>query len=192
MTKPRKCELCKNPFIPARPLQNWCSIDCAVVLGQQAVEKKKAKEKAEDRKQTREKLAAMEKKSVLVKRAQRAVNLFIKMRDWGKPCISCNKPHNPTPNYWDAGHFRSVGSAVHMRFIEENIHGQCKECNNWLGGNVLNYEIGLIERIGQQAVNALKADQTLRKYSRDDLIAIAAHYNEKARQLKKQINLHAG
>jgi hypothetical protein len=163
-----------------------------VVLGQQAVEKKKAKEKAEDRKQTREKLAAMEKKSVLVKRAQRAVNLFIKMRDWGKPCISCNKPHNPTPNYWDAGHFRSVGSAVHMRFIEENIHGQCKECNNWLGGNVLNYEIGLIERIGQQAVNALKADQTLRKYSRDDLIAIAAHYNEKARQLKKQINLHAG
>ena len=75
-----------------------------------------------------------------------------------------------------------------MRFIEDNIHGQCKHCNNWLGGNVLNYEIGLIERIGQQAVDDLKADQTLRKYRREELIAMAAHYNEKGRQLKKEIN----
>jgi len=187
----RKCKHCKTPFTPTRPLQSWCSVDCAVVLGQKALVQKKAKAKADDRKQTREKLAAMDKKSVLTQRAQRAVNLFIKLRDWGKPCISCGKPHNPTPNYWDAGHFRSVGSAVHMRFIEENIHGQCKHCNRWLDGNVLNYEQGLIKLIGQEAVDALKADQTLRKYSRDDLIAIAAHYNEKARQLKKQINLHA-
>jgi hypothetical protein len=55
-----------------------------------------------------------------------------------------------------------------------------------LAGNALEYEPRLIRRIGQEAVDSVKSDTTLRKYTRDDLIEIARLYNEMARLLKKQ------
>jgi hypothetical protein len=182
----RKCKHCKTPFTPKMPLQNWCSVDCAVVLGQQAVAKKKAKDQAEDRKATREKLDAMRTKPQLVKLAQTAFNAFIRARDAGKPCICCGKPLGAQPNTFDAGHYRSVGSAPHMRFVEDNVHGQTKHCNNYLGGNYVAYRQGLIQRIGLHAVERIERDQTPRKYSKEGLIELARQYNAKARRLKKE------
>jgi hypothetical protein len=181
----RRCKCCKTPFTPARPLQSWCSVDCAVILGQQAIAKKKAKDQAADRKATREKLDAMRTKPQLVKLAQTAFNAFIRARDAGKPCICCGKPLGAEPNTFDAGHYRSVGSAPHMRFVEDNAHGQNKHCNNYLGGNHVAYRQGLIERIGQRAVDLIEADNTTRKYTREGLIEIARHYRAEARRLQK-------
>lgn len=182
----RKCKCCKAPFEPARPLQNWCSIDCAVRLGEQAIAKKKAKAQAEDRKVTREKLDAMRTKPQLVKMAQQAFNGFVRARDAGKPCVSCSKSLGSEPNTYDAGHFRSVGSAPHMRFVEDNVQGQCKHCNNYLGGNVLAYRKGLIERIGLTRVEQIEADNTTRKYTKEGLQEIARHYRAEARRLAKE------
>lgn len=183
--KPAKCKVCGTVFQKNYPFQKWCSVDCAVTLGQQAIEKKKAKEKAVDRKQTKEKLKTMRGKPELTKDAQKAVNEFIRSRDFGKPCISCQNPLGSEPNSYDAGHFRSVGSAPHMRFVESNIHGQCKHCNNYLGGNVLAYRKGLIERIGLEEVEKLESDNETRKYTHDELIEMAATYRKKTRDLKK-------
>ncbi len=166
-------------------MQNWCSLDCAVKLANQAVEKKKAKEAQEDRKKTREKLDAMRTKPQLVKVAQTAFNAFVRARDADKPCISCGKPPSTETNQTDAGHFRSVGSAPHMRFVEDNIHGQCKHCNQYLAGNVLAYRKGLIERIGLTRVEQIESDQTVRKYTKEGLQEIAKHYNAETRRLKK-------
>ncbi len=182
----RKCKHCKAPFTPTRPMQNWCSVDCAVKLGEKAIAKKKAKDQAKDRKETRKKLVAMRTKPQLVKLAQTAFNAFIRARDADKPCISCGKPPSPQANSVDAGHYRSVGSAPHMRFVEENCHGQCKHCNQHLAGNHIEYRKGLIQRIGLAAVERIEADNTTRKYTKEGLIELARHYNAEARRLKKE------
>ena len=187
MTKPAKCKVCTTLFTKTRPMQNWCSIDCAVTLGNQAIAKKKAKAQAEDRKQTREKLDAMRTKPQLVKLAQTAFNAFVRARDTGKDCISCGKPlHGPqVGGAFDCGHYRSIGSAPHMRFVEDNAHGQCKHCNSHLAGNHVAYRQGLIARIGLQAVERIEADNTTRKYSKEGLIELARHYRAEARKMQE-------
>ena len=161
----KKCKVCKTEFTPVRPLQKVCSPMCALEVSRQATEKKKAKEAQEDRKKTREKLAALTTKPQLVKIAQVSFNKYIRERDLLKPCICCGKPLGTEPNSFDAGHYRSVGSAPHMRFVEDNVHGQTKYCNNYLASNPVGYRKGLIERIGLARVEQLEADQTIRKYT---------------------------
>lgn len=185
MSKPAKCKVCKTEFTKVKSFQTWCSIDCACKLAQQAVAKKAAKAQAEDRKATREKLDAMRTKPQLVKLAQQAFNGFIRARDAGKPCICCGKPLGTEPNSFDAGHYRSVGSAPHMRFVEDNVHGQAKHCNNYLGGNHVAYRQGLIERIGLHAVERIEADNTTRKYTHEGLIELARHYRTESRKLQR-------
>jgi len=183
MTKPAKCKVCQCAYTKTRPLQTVCSPPCALVLARKATEKAQAKEQAKDRKETRQKLDAMQTKPQLTKKAQTAFNSFIRARDAGKPCISCGTPLSNEPNTYDAGHYRSVGSAPNMRFVEENCHGQCKHCNNYLGGNVLAYRKGLIKRIGLTRVEQIEADNTLRKYTHEGLREIATQYREMARQV---------
>ena len=48
----------------------------------------------------------------------------------------------------------------------------------------MDYRIGLIARIGREAVEALEADQTPRKWSIDELKAIRDHYRAKAKALE--------
>jgi hypothetical protein len=182
----KTCKVCKSEFNPMRPMQKVCSPLCALEVSRQATEKKKAKEAQEDRKKTREKLDAMRTKPQLVKVAQTAFNAFIRARDAKKPCISCGKPPSSESNSTDCGHFRSVGSAPHMRFVEDNAAGQCKHCNQYLAGNVLAYRKGLIERIGLARVEQIESDQTVRKYTKEGLQEIARHYNAEARRLKKE------
>ena len=113
----KKCKACSEIFIPARPLQRVCSPSCAMKHARALTEKKQAKEQAQERKATREKLQALQTKPQLLKKAQTAFNAFIRARDAGKPCISCGRPLGTEPNTYDFGHYRSVGSAPHMRFV---------------------------------------------------------------------------
>lgn len=92
-----------------------------------------------------------------IREAQQAFNEFIRARDQaaGHQCISSGKPLDWSGNAVDAGHYRSVGSAPHLRFDERNCHAQSKQDNRFLSGNAVDYRIGLIARIGQEAVDAL-------------------------------------
>jgi hypothetical protein len=182
----KRCKACKAEFNPVRPLQSVCGPMCALEVSRQAAEKKKAKEAQEDRKKTREKLAALTTKPQLVKIAQVSFNKFIRERDLLKPCISCGKPPDDSANGWDASHYRSVGSSPHLRFVEDNCHKSCKHCNQYLAGNIVEYRKGLIERIGLERVEQIEADQTVRKYTKEGLQEIARHYNAEARRLKKE------
>lgn len=188
MTKPAKCRVCATLFNKTRPLQTVCSPACALVLARNVTEKNLAKAKAQDRKQTKEKLDAMRTKPKLLAAAQKAFNAYIKARDAGKPCICCGRPLTfmGVGGGCDAGHFRSVGSAPHMRFVEDNVHAQSKYCNQRLAGNHAAYRKGLIERIGLERVEQIEADTTVRKYTHEGLREIAKHYNAEARRLKKE------
>ena len=184
--KPATCCICKTQYVKSRSMQKVCSVACSIKHTDQTNERKKGREEAEDRRQTREKLKAMETYPQLVKKAQTAFNGFIRQRDLGKPCISCGRPLSTEPNTHDAGHYRSVGSAPHMRFVEDNCHSQCRNCNHWLGGNHVEYRKGLIERIGIKAVELIENDNTLRKYTREAMEEIAKHYRAEARKLQKE------
>ena len=188
--KPRKCRHCKQMFQPTYCGQNTCSFECKVALGVFFAERSKAKrEKAEriaeiaSTKILREKLKT---KSEWMREAQAAFNQFIRLRDQlaGHPCISSGKPLDWSGNNVDAGHYRSIGSAPHLRFDERNCHAQSKKDNRYLSGNAVDYRIGLIARIGLEEVESLEADQTPKKYTIAELRAIKAHYVAKLKELK--------
>jgi hypothetical protein len=184
--KLHKCKACGTLYVKTRPLQSVCSIPCSLKIAREKTQKTIKEKDRQDKKAVREKLDAMKTKPELLKLCQISFNAFIRARDADKPCICCGKPLNTGPNSFDAGHYRSVGSAPHLRFVENNVHGQTKYCNNHLGGNHVEYRKGLIERIGLEAVEAIEADQTPRKYTHDELRGLAATYRAKLRELKKQ------
>ena len=186
--KSKTCTVCKTSFTPARMGAKVCSSFFAMTFAR-SVNVKAAKVAAiKDKRETKQKLDDMRSKPELVALAQKAFNSFIRARDADKPCISCGKPLQPATvgGGFDCGHYRSVGSAVHMRLVEDNAHGQCKYCNRHLAGNHVAYRAGLITRIGLRSVEFIESDQTLRKYSKEGLVEIARHYNAEARKLKGQ------
>jgi hypothetical protein len=85
---------------------------------------------------------------------------------------------------YDCGHYRSVGSAPHLRFMEANAHAQRKACNRWGAGRAVDYRIGLIQRIGIEAVESLEADNRIHKWTREELIEIRDTYKRKLKELK--------
>lgn len=182
--KTAKCKVCEGTYQRLRPMQKVCSPVCALTHTRELVKKKAEREAKAERKADKAKLDAMRTKPQLTKLAQTAFNAFIRARDAGKPCISCGTTLSNEPNTYDAGHYRSVGSAPHMRFVEDNCHGQCKHCNNYLAGNHVEYRKGLVARIGLRNVELIEADTILRKYSHEGLIEIARHYNAEARRIR--------
>ena len=163
-----------------------CSPLCALQIGRDKASKQAAKAAAADRKLTTHKLDAMQTKPQLVKKAQTAFNSFVRARDAGKPCISCGSllTLGGVGGGFDCGHYRSVGSAVHMRFVQDNAHGQCKHCNRHLAGNHVAYRAGLIERIGIDRVEQIERDQTIRKYSHEGLREVARIYRLCIKEIK--------
>ena len=146
----------------------------------------------EERRQLRARKEKLKTRSDYIKEAQVYFNAFIRERDKHQPCICCGLPlHSqgliPTlGGSYDAGHYRSIGSAPHLRFDEHNCHAQRKQCNRFGSGRAVDYRLGLIARIGLQAVESIEADQSPRHYTIDDLKAIKAHYKARLIELKKQ------
>jgi hypothetical protein len=186
--KAKICKACKAEYTPSKMGQKVCCGECAIALAVSERGKAEKVAKVREKRADKVKLDSMRTKPQLTKLAQTAFNSFIRSRDAGKPCISCGVPLPLVQigGAFDCGHYRSVGSAPHMRFVEDNAHGQCKHCNMHLAGNHVAYRAGLIERIGQRSVDLIESDNALRKYSREGLEEIARHYNAEARRLKKE------
>jgi hypothetical protein len=89
---------------------------------------------------------------------------------------------------WDGGHFKKAEIYSGVIFNELNTNIQCGKCNRYLGGNELNYRLGLIAKIGLEAVEQLEqlANETRKyKYSKNELIEIKKTYQTKIKQLTK-------
>lgn len=178
------CAWCSKPFLKLRPLQNVCRPLCAM---RKARADREAKVKAE-KAQTRERRLALKRIPDLIREAQTAFNAFIRERDRDKPCICCGHPlgANEVGGSFDCGHYRSTGSAPHLRFDERNAHGQRKHCNRYGAGRAVDYRRGLIERLGAAEVEALECDNRPRQWDRAELIALKATYVGKRKELVEQ------
>ena len=187
--KPKKCRnpACRQPFIPANSMQSVCHYKCGLALAEINRARKQKDLDRVDRKDTRERKEKLKTRADYVREAQQAFNEFIRWRDRaaGHACISSGRALDWTANAIDCGHYRSVGSAPHLRFDERNAHAQSKHDNRYLSGNAIDYRLGLIDRIGMEAVESLEADQEPRRYTVDDLQKIKAEYRAKVRELKK-------
>lgn len=188
--KPRlkKCKECSCLFTPTRGIQPVCDkMECKISYSEKLVAKRQEKRRREARKETKEKLEALETVPMLLKKAQAAFNRFVRLRDNGKPCICCGRPLSSgavlTGGEYDAGHYRSVGSAPQLRFHEDNVHAQRKDCNQWGAGRAVDYRIGLIKRIGLDRVEALENENAPHKWTREELREIAATYKRKAKEI---------
>lgn len=185
--KNRNCKNCKTRFLQERLNQSVCSVECSLELVKQAQEKKRLKADRDDRKETKVRLERLKTRSEYIKDAQVVFNKYIRERDIanGHHCICCNRTFNDIVQGGsiDAGHYRSVGSAPHLRFDEDNVHAQSKYCNNYLAGNHVNYRMGLIQRIGITRVERLELDNKEKKYTIDELKVIITEYRAKTRQI---------
>lgn len=166
-----------------------CSPVCALSLARSARGKVEKIALVKERKADAVKREKLKTRGQWQAMAQYEFNKFIRARDAGMPCICCGRTGAGQVHggEWDAGHYRSRGSAPHLRFDERNVHAQLKQCNRYASGNVVGYRVGLIERIGLLAVEALEADQTPRRYTFDELKAIKQSYAEKTKALKKEL-----
>ena len=184
----KRCKVCRQPFEPRLPMQVVCGIDCARSLSISVRGKAEKQAATKQRKADRERKVKLKTRRDWEKEAQVAFNAYIRARDADKPCVCCGLPLSAgaVGGGYDCGHYRSTGSAPHMRFIEDNAHGQRKQCNRWGAGRAVDYRLGLIARIGLARVEAIEADQTPRKYTADELKAIRDEYRAKARELKRE------
>lgn len=66
-------------------------------------------------------------RSSLIKEADRTASLYIRERDRGKPCITCNATWEENHQNW---HFQSRRH-LNTRWFEKNMNGQCPKCNLW-------------------------------------------------------------
>lgn len=188
--RPKKCRVpeCGASFVPARLGQAVCSPACAILDAPKNLERARKAVAQIERHALKVRKEKLKSRSDYMRDAQKAFNEFIRVRDQlaGHACISSGRPLDWAGNAVDAGHYRSVGAAPHLRFDERNCHAQSKQDNRYLSGNAIDYRIGLIKRIGLLEVESLEADQSVRKYTIEDLKAITAEYRAKTRELKRK------
>ena len=185
------CPQCRAKLEPGQRIHAACIQ--AYADAQQAKADRAAAKQARaaakiERAEIRKRKEAIKTIPTLKKEAQSAFNEYVRARDANQPCISCNAPPPDLSGLHagrDAGHYRSVGSAAHLRYHEDNVHAQCVHCNQWGAGRAVDYRIGLMNRIGAEKVEALESDNKPHKWQHDELRAIKAEYTARARELKK-------
>ena len=176
-TKLTKCRICKKQFAQANSFHRACSPGCAIAL----VAKDKSKKARKARKINRLKLEAIQPLSHWLKRAQNACNAYIRARDVNEPCVSCGTYEDCQ---YHAGHFLSRGARPELRFHPANIHKQCAQCNNFKSGNITEYRINLIKKVGPEMVDYLENFNNPQRLTIDDIKEIEKHYKELKKQVK--------
>lgn len=183
MRKCRQCraEIPKKKDCSGDPIRagGFCNLTCLSDYGREKVYKRLEAKKREYVRKGREKLKG---KSEHAREAQAAFNAFIRERDKNKPCISCGRHHQ---GQYHAGHYRTVGANPELRFEELNVQKQCAPCNNHKSGNIVEYRINLVHRVGQENVDWLEGPHEPKRYTVEDLKEIKALYRKKLRELKR-------
>ena len=200
MRKPtrRTCKVCKQKFTATFDNVWWCCPEHGAIFALELRAKQKIKEAAKRIKERKEKERAerrdLKARKVALKtkpqwraEAQAAFNRYVRLRDAGKPCISCGRlPEQTFGGTMDCGHYRTRGAAAHLAFNLHNTASQCVYCNRDRDGAQKAFEQGLIERIGAEKVEAINNDNSVRRFDIQYLQRIKSIFTLKARALEKR------
>jgi hypothetical protein len=172
----RKCLVCKDKFTPKNNTQIVCSPSCAV----EYMKNQNAKNWKQEKKEIKIKLMS---KSDYLNILQKVFNTYIRQRDKGKDCVSCDK--KLIGNDVNASHFFSVGAYPNLRFNEDNVHSSCISCNQHKHGNQKEYDLRLPNRIGIERYNKLLEDRNKPlKINIDEIKELIYIYKQKTKELK--------
>ncbi|WP_244156951.1 recombination protein NinG [Pseudomonas coleopterorum] len=167
--------------MPTKSFQIWCSPDCAVVIvrAKQAAERKSFEQR--ERREIKVRKEKLKSRADHLKETQTVFNEWIRLRDAGLPCVSCGRHHE---GQYHAGHYRTVAASPELRFEPLNVHKQCAPCNNHKSGDIVNYRINLMHRIGAERVDWIEGPHEPQRYTIEQLKEIKAHYRALIRELK--------
>lgn len=140
----RKCvySKCKIKFTPTSNTQTAHSMDCAIKHAKELAEKNKTKISALERQKLKKALTGLPE---LKKLLEVQINAIVRLLDASSGCISCGGHTTP-----QAGHYASKGSNPTLRFNLLNIYLQDYNCNCAKGGNIHQYDLGLIKMYGKE------------------------------------------
>ncbi len=170
-----RCISCKQKFIAKYRFQKYCMVNDECI--KHFAEQTKLKAWNERKKTAKEDLKSLQD---YILDAQKVFNKYIRLRDKGKNCISCDKKALKE----NAGHMYSAGGHYNVRFDENNVHLQCEYCNTFLHGNLLKYRENLVKKIGYEAFEKLTVDsQITRKFTIEELKQIIEHYKNKLKNI---------
>lgn len=184
--KPKKCANpeCAQIFTPSKMGQKVCGYVCGLAIAPSNRDRAVKALKQVDRLATRAARERIKSKGDHARDAQQAFNAWIRERDAALPCVSCGRHHE---GQYHAGHFRTVAGSPELRFEPLNVHKQCAPCNNHKSGDIVNYRLELVRRIGLEKLEWLEGTHEPKRYTIEDLKAITAEYRLKLRQLRASI-----
>lgn len=173
-----KCKNCKEKFEPIRFNMKYCLNDECVRVW---VESEKAKTWKKTKQKAKQDLMTL---SDYLKLAQQVFNKFIRLRDKGQVCISCQKKINGVEH---ASHFLSAGGHSIVRFHEDNVWTSCYKCNVMLSGNQVEYRKALIDKIGIERVEWLENNGSKeKKWTKEELKELMQKYKLKCKELENK------
>lgn len=124
----------------------------------------------------------------LVEQLDQWFSKYIRLRDSDAHgrfvCVSCARV---LPiHIADCGHYIP---REHMatRYMEQNCHAQCVDCNRIQSGNMTQYRNRLVMMYGSEYVNELdRKKYVTEKISNYELEALLDHYKRKVKELRNQ------
>lgn len=181
--RPKKCRVasCRASFVPRRLGQAVCSPACALIDAPRHQERARKSLDQVERREIKVRKEKLKTRADHLREAQAVFNEWIRLRDAALPCVSCGRHHQ---GKYDAGHYRTVGGNPALRFEPLNCHKQCVPCNRHKSGDIVNYRINLVQRIGRDNVEWLEGPHEAKRYTIEDLKAMKADYRAKTRELK--------
>ena len=127
-------------------------------------------------------------KRTTIAKLDRIFSEYIRLRDsdkkgYGK-CITCGKII-----YWKDGDAGHAINRAHMstRFDEMNVHLQCRHCNRFREGEIVEYSMALVKKYGQARVDVLLAKKHFTSKMGDfEAEQLIKHYKAAVKQLKAE------
>ena len=102
-------------------------------------------------------------------------------------CFTCGSVKHWTEG--DAGHFISRGK-MSTRYLETNVHFQCKKCNIFRGGEQYLYSLALDRNYGEGAAEDIYIESNKsKKRGVSELRDMIAHYTDKVNEQREQKGL---
>lgn len=170
-----RCKNCKEKFDAKHFNQKFCFRSACVKVWVETAKVKNWKKTKKEWKQKNESISS------LMKKAQKVFNAYIRKRDHGRECASCD---TILTTEYDAGHYFSSGGFKSVTYNEANCWGQCRKCNHFLSGNLIEYQIKIQQRIGADHLLELYTEaHKEKKYTRDELNEIVEKYKKKIKEL---------
>jgi hypothetical protein len=172
LNPPKKlCRECSK-----NPPHTWRKICIACITRISKEKAREAKVKQEEKLKNKKQLAKKKKafsRWTLVKEADRVFSIYIRERDRGKACITCEARWEDNHQNW---HFASRRH-LNTRWMEKNANWQCPKCNLWGAGEQFKHWLAIDKLYGRwTAEQIMRLAQDTSKTTDEEILMHIRYY----------------